>query len=353
MEDVIGIIAHELITKKVSPSLIVTVQQHRKEIFKQAYGNLYYSGMPICPAYVKTSTYDIASITEVFTSTAILLLVEKEIINLEDKVSDYISKELVPFGDKITIKDLLTHTTGIQAHMSKLATNIDFKDNALRYIGQNQLKWLPGTNAEYTNVNMFLLGRILEIVKSKSLSQIITQLVLEPLNMKDTSFYSSELPHINNRRCNCAPTEVVDGLDICGVVHDESTRALGGVAGHAGLFSTARDLQKFAQFWLDQFKCRGGYTFRNTANIAKINYTRSCKIHSGLGWMLNRPWMGKFMLDAIGHSAFTGPYLLINYEHDLAIVILMNRTYPKRTDRTHVLRNIYARHIINSIHGSL
>jgi CubicO group peptidase (beta-lactamase class C family) len=217
----------------------------------------------------------------------------------------------------------------------------------------------PGTVVAYTNVNSLLLGEIVARLRGESLDAALAALVSGPLGLRDTWFRppATLLPRI-------APTEIDTtwrGGLVHGSVHDESAHALGGVAGHAGLFSTAKDLYRFCQMWLgdrpttnDQrpmarygdndpvisSPCHLATLSSSphdqilrpeTIALATANYTPNLNLACGLGWMLDRPnFMGRAPAGSFGHTGFTGPALVVVPREQLIVVALSNRVYPQR-----------------------
>jgi CubicO group peptidase (beta-lactamase class C family) len=189
----------------------------------------------------------------------------------------------------------------------------------------------PGQRAAYTNVNSLLLGEIVGRLRGLPLDQVIERFVLAPLGMGATGFR----PDLELRPL-IAPSEYDDewrGGLVHGSVHDESAHALGGVCGHAGMFSTAADLARFCAAWL-----RGGPPLvpPEIAALATTNHTPGLELACGLGWMLDRPaFMGALAPQCYGHTGFTGPVLLVAPRCGRSLVLLSNRTYPRRTAPAH------------------
>jgi CubicO group peptidase (beta-lactamase class C family) len=207
-----------------------------------------------------------------------------------------------------------------------------------------------GTIVAYTNVNALLLGEVVARLFGSPFDDAVRGLVSEPLGLGDTQFCppAELLPRV-------APTEIDQdwrGALVHGSVHDESAHVLGGVAGHAGLFSTVADLYKFCRMWLAVVSCRqsavGGQQLSEqlatgdlflkpaTAQVATTNQTPTLNAACGLGWMLDRPnFMGAAPRGTFGHTGFTGPVMIIAQQHQLLWVLLSNRVYPRRRAAEH------------------
>jgi CubicO group peptidase (beta-lactamase class C family) len=193
---------------------------------------------------------------------------------------------------------------------------------------------VPGSLVAYANVNTLILGRILEVITYQSLTQILTQYVLQPATMHETWFNPAAtlLTRI--------PPSEIDSVrgEVWGTVHDESTAALGGVAGHAGLFGTAADMLRFGQAWLDTLAGHGPWGIDVAlAQQALQNQSPAGQLGVGLGWMLARDnFMPATVLDAMAaHTGFTGPVVAIVPQQQLVWALLSNRTWPQRTPPQH------------------
>lgn len=335
-------IVTEAIAQRVFPGAVVLVAHEGVLRHRAAYGSTMYADPGSQPVTL-TTRYDIASLTKVFTATAILQLYDAGAIILDWPASAYLPG-LQAQG--VTVRHLLTHTSGLALQLSTLrAAGADGLRAAV--YATNPIH-RPGTHVAYTNINSMLLGDIVAAVYGQPFDQALRALLLEPLGLEATGFCPDLSVHANT-----APTEWDTewrGRLVQGVVHDESTFALGGVAGHAGLFSTATDLWRFAQMWLDQGVAQQRRFLRaETVALATRDHTHELAhaagsatptngetLQCGLGWMLNRPnFMGNAPADTYGHTGFTGPALAIVPGERLIVVVLSNRTYPRRTPPQH------------------
>ncbi len=194
----------------------------------------------------------------------------------------------------------------------------------------------PGSSVAYTNINSLLLGEIITAVYGQPLDRAIDELVCRPLGLQRTGFRPDPalIAHI-------APTEFDGewrGCLVHGVVHDESAYVLGGVAGHAGLFSTAGDLWTFCRAWLPAGSDHYPTPLLNptTLTLAITNQTPGLAQACGLGWMIDRPnFMGLAPHGSYGHTGFTGPALVIVPHDRLIIIVLSNRVHPQRSAPRH------------------
>jgi CubicO group peptidase (beta-lactamase class C family) len=281
---------------------------------------------PVAPDTI----FDIASLTKVFTATAALRLLDQGRFELTSRLCTL----LPAFSDRTCrVVDLLTHTSGLDLRLSTLAPSGEAALRAAIYGAQPAHP--PGSRVAYTNINALLLGDIVAAVYGAPLEQAIADLVLQPLELSDTGFRPRP-----ERRSRIAPTEYDASWRAClvhGVVHDESAYALGGVAGHAGLFSSAGDLMRLCQAWLTAWHGQPGAIVQpQTARLACSNQTPHATLACGLGWMLDRPaFMGRAPAGSYGHTGFTGPAMVTIPQLETIVVVVSNRIYPARGPATH------------------
>lgn len=317
------------VEERIFPGAVVLVARDDTILHHTAYGATIYDaeGAPVEPATI----YDVASLTKMFTATAALRLYDAGRLDLEAPVCAY----LPSFRARaITVRHLLTHTSGLDL---RLATLCRGGQDAVRTAVYAALPaHPPGSKVAYTNINSLLLGDIVATVFGQPLDRAIDDLVCRPLGLRDTGFRPD--PALLTR---IAPTEFDHewrGCLVHGVVHDESAYALGGIAGHAGLFSTADDLRRFCRAWLPPMHNRADSLFlrRETMALATRNHTPGLAQACGLGWMIDRPnFMGPAPAGSYGHTGFTGPALVIIPHHRLLIVIMSNRVHPRRSAPRH------------------
>lgn len=327
------------IERRIFPGAVVLVLQDGLPRHARAYGTTMYADPGSQPVTLAT-IYDIASLTKVFTATAALRLLDQGLLALDAPVVDYLPGAR---ATGVTVRHLLTHSSGLHLQLSTLRQRGAAGIRAAVYSVEPSRP--PGTHVAYTNINSLLLGDIVAQVYGRSLDIALHELVIEPLGMQYTRF----CPPVA-WRARIAPTEWDcdwrGGL-VWGEVHDESAHALGGVAGHAGLFSTVADLQRFAQMWLAAGVWRDSRLLRaETVALAIHDHTAemgirltepgTAALHCGLGWMLKRAnFMGNAPDDTYGHTGFTGPVITLVPRYRLAVILLSNRTYPHRTPPDH------------------
>ena len=243
LADEIDAIVADAIERHIFPGAVVMIAQSAEVLHYAAYGTTMYADPGSQPVQLDT-IYDIASLTKMFTATAALRMSDAGKLDLAVPVASYLPEFRAP---DVLIRHLLTHTSGLDIRLSALrhAGRAGMLDAVYRAIPIHP----PGSTVAYTNVNSLLLGEIVAHLHGAPLDAALRELVIDPLGLHDTLFRPPPalLPRI-------APTERDQewrGALVHGSVHDESTHALGGVAGHAGLFSTAADLHVFCRMWLD------------------------------------------------------------------------------------------------------
>lgn len=326
----IDAIVASAIEQRIFPGAVVLAARDDIILHHAAYGAMTYdaaSDAPVEPATI----YDIASLTKMFTATAALRLYDAGRLDLEAPVCAY----LPAFRARtITVRHLLTHTSGLDLRLSTLCRG---GRDAILTAAYNALPaYPPGSRVAYTNINSLLLGEIVAAVSEQALDRAIDALVCQPLGLRHTGFRPDAA-----LLARIAPTEIDDAWRGClvhGVVHDESAYALGGVAGHAGLFSTASDLWRFCRAWLPPTRDSADPLLLRpeTIALATTNHTSGLTQACGLGWMIDRPnFMGPAPAGSYGHTGFTGPALVIAPTYRLIVVIVSNRVYPQRSAPRH------------------
>lgn len=269
--------------------------------------------------------HDIASLTKlVVTNTLISFLLRDNKLKLDDSVALYIDNFLFP---KVKIIHLLTHSSGLKALFSKY----DLKDKS-EFTEKLELEFEPGTDIRYVDINFILLGFIVEKLYNDTIDNLANKYIFKPLDMKDTCFN----PKNKDR---CVPTELTEnrGL-VVGTVHDEKAEFLGGVAGHAGAFSTTYDLRNFVEMVLSNGYHKG-YEFLEkkyidnwfqALYIGEDGTRRTCGWCYGKSSKLCKDVCGE---DTIIHTGFPGHHILIDRTNDIGIILLSNRIHPTRENK--------------------
>jgi uncharacterized protein YbbC (DUF1343 family)/CubicO group peptidase (beta-lactamase class C family) len=319
-----GAVAEALARRDV-PGAVVLVLHDGRVIWRKAYGVR--SRQPTTVPLNADTVFDLASLTKpIATATSILLLIEKGKLRLSDQAAQYIPGFARLGKEKITVEHLLLHTSGLIADNS-LADYRDGPAQALERIHALGTVATPGERSIYSDVGYIVLGELVQRVSGQSLDAFARQHIFAPLGMSDTTFCPT-----GDSKQRAAPTEQHQGRWLTGEVHDPRARALGGVAGHAGLFSTADDLAIYAQMLLDNGMFRGQ---RILAPLTVRLMTTPRLVPRGLrsyGWDVQTGYSSQrgSLFPAgqgFGHTGFTGTSLWIDPASRTAVILLTSRLY--------------------------
>ena len=319
------------VAKKAFPGAVLAVAQHGRLLALKSFGRI--DSSADAPPMPVDAIFDLASLTKVIgTTTAAEILYDRHELDLDAPVVRYLPEFAgTPGHDGITVRHLLSHSSGLQSADGVWKSAKDRQD-LLRQIYATPTLTPPGTVFAYRDTNIILLGEIVQRLSGQPLDRFLAREVFGPLGMKDTGFRPSSalLPRI-------APTEQDDTFRhmlVRGVVHDENAYMMGGVAGHAGLFSTARDLSTLAQLYLNHGSYRGKRLIR-ASTIALFETPQNMPTGSSraLGWDMPTPggFSGPLASPrAIIHTGFTGTSIYIDPDRDAFVVLLTNRVNPTR-----------------------
>ncbi|WP_404712598.1 serine hydrolase domain-containing protein [Sphingomonas sp. MMS24-J13] len=321
------------VAQKAFPGAVLAVGQHGRLIALKAFGRM--STAPDAPPMATDTIFDLASLTKVIgTTTAAAILYDRHKLDLDAPVVRYLPEFGGTAGhDRITVRHLLTHSSGLTPPVTLWQHATD-RDGILRQIYTMQVTEAPGTAYHYRDENMILMGEIVRRISGLPLDRFLQKEAFAPLGMTDTGFRPSA-----SLLDRIAPTEQDDILRhtlVHGVVHDENAFLLGGVSGHAGLFSTAGDLAKLAQLYLDGGRYRGVRLFRpSTAALFMTAQSIPAGSPRALGWDMAAP--GSFAgplaaPHAVIHTGFTGTSIYIDPDRDAFVILLTNRVNPTRTN---------------------
>jgi CubicO group peptidase (beta-lactamase class C family) len=296
------------------PGAAVVIGYRGRIVWERGYGRLdWQTYVPVDP---RRSIYDLASLTKVVATTAAaMVLVDRGRLDLDDPVGRYLPEYGRGAKARVTIRDLLTHTSGLPAGRS-LASAGGSPGAARRVVLATPLESEPGSRSTYSDLGADVLGFVVERVTGEPLDRFVQRTVFQPLGMQSTMF---RLPAALRGRT--APTLALASR---GSVHDGNARALGGVAGHAGLFSTATDLARYAQLMLD-----GGAsgTVRIAGDSTVAAFTRRTAGWRALGWNTcsGGAACGRYLdSTAFGHTGFTGTSMWIDPRRELYVIVLTN-----------------------------
>ena len=315
------------------PGAVILIGNEGKVVYRKAFG---VSALkPKKLSMTIDTIFDIASLTKVIaTSTAVLQLVEMGKLNLEDPVAKYWPEFKGSGKEEITVRDLLTHYSGLRPSLDQ-RPNWTGYGAALRMIEEEKPLFPPGTNFIYSDINFIILGELVWRLSGEPLSTYCAEHIFKPLGMEDTGFKPSP-----DFRPRIAPTEYQNGSTgkmLWGEVHDPTANSMGGVAGHAGLFSTADDLAIFAQMVLDGGR-RKNVQVLSPATVKEMTTPQSPpdKIPlRGLGWNIDSSLASE---SSYGHKGFTGTGIWIDPVSNTYVIILTNRVHPNGKGKVEPLR---------------
>ncbi len=318
----------DAIAQQKLPGAVLIVGHQGKIVYEKAYGRR--AIVPKPEAMTADTIFDLASLTKVVaTTTALMQLFEQGKFRLNDKVTDYIP-EFQGGKSAITLRNLFTHFSGLKPDVP-LAHPWSGYQTGVQLACTDPPDGAPGARFVYSDINFILLGELVHRLSGEMLSDYARDHIFRPLGMKDTMFQPPPalLPRI-------APTEraTADSPPLRGVVHDPTARNMGGVAGHAGVFSTAQDLARFAQMILNGGEL-DGVRIAGAATIQKFTEPQSPPDQPnlrGLGWDIDSPYSSNrgelFPIGSFGHTGFTGTSLWIDPQSQTYVILLANSVHP-------------------------
>lgn len=269
--------------------------------------------------------FDLASVSKLFTSLVIMQLVESGAIELDRPVIDYLPEFGAAGKQAVTVRQLLVHTSGFPAEIPLWRI---FADRAARIRGalEAELVAAPGTAYCYSDLNLITLGELAGRITGHGLDRLVADRISTPLGLSDTGYNPD--PSVRGRVAATEFEIVPDRGMVHGQVHDENAWSLGGVAGHAGVFSTAADLARLARAIIN-----GELLGDGAAAEMITNQTPDFPGHDhGLGFEINQAWyMGDLAgPHTVGHTGYTGTSLVIDLERQAYVILLTNRVHPNR-----------------------
>ncbi len=348
-----------------TPGAVVLVARHGRIAYFKAYGNR--SIQPAREPMTIDTIFDMSSLTKVMaTVPSIMLLVENGTVRLEDRVKRYLPSFSGGGKDSITLRQLLTHHSGLPADFDLSRQWFGYK-SAIEELWKINTDSEPGKEFLYSDLNFVILGEIVRTVSGKTLDEFAQQNIYIPLEMTDTFFHPSA--KLIGR---IAPTESrrntlkylkgmasIASLDkiLRGEVHDPTAWRMGGVAGHAGLFSSAQDLAIYAQMLLDGGIYQGVRILSPLTVQAMSNPQSPEDSHQvrGYGWDIDSTYSaprGDIFRDGYGHTGFTGTSLWIHPPTSTFIIILSNRVHPEGGKDINHLRAVIANIVAAAISDS-
>jgi len=320
------------IRDSVFPGAVLLVAKRGRVILFRPYGKQTYDkdAVPV----TKESMFDLASVTKVVgTTSAAMLLYDEGKLDLDAPVVRYLPQFGKNGKDKITIRNLLLHNSGLPAWVpfyKKLKTPKEVIDSIMNI----KLDFPPGTKYQYSDLGMITLQKVIEKITGTTIDKFLKKRVFKPLGMTHTMYNPSP-----KYWYYCMPTERDNywRMELMkGKVHDEAAYLLGGVAGHAGLFSTADDVAKLVYTVLNHGNY-GGLQLFKASTVDNWTTKQTQQSTRALGWDTKSPehssFGTKFSLNSFGHTGFTGTSVWANKDRDVLVVLLTNRVYPTRKNR--------------------
>ena len=311
--------------------------EHRGNAYHKAYGNR--ALVPSPEPMTEDTIFDLASLTKVVACTpALMLLIERGQVKLDEPVQTYIPQFTGGGKETVTVRHLLTHLSGLRGDIE---TQSDWHGQpaAIEKACAEKLVTPPGTAFRYSDINFFLLGEIVQRAAKTPLEEFAAREIFSPLKMVDTGYLPPQ-----SKLARIAPTEVVGGKPFRGVVHDPTARHMGGVAGHAGLFTTAADLARYGRMLLNQGELEGVRIFKpeTIQLMTTVQSPAGLSARRGLGWDIDTGYSGPrgaiFPLGSYGHTGWTGTSLWIDPFSETFVIFLSNRNHPDESGNVGQLR---------------
>ena len=322
---VVDPVIHEAIHDQLIPGAVLVVGHDGRVIYRKAYGDRALE--PRREAMTLDTIFDLASLTKVIaTTTAVMQLVERGKVRLNDAVAKYLPDFAQNGKEDVTVRQLLTHYSGLAPDLD-LKIPWQGKETGYRMAFAETPQEPPGSEFTYSDINFIMLGALVERVSGETLDQYTARHIFAPLKMTHTRYVPPA-----TWRAKIAPTQYDDNnVMLRGVVHDPTARRMGGVAGHAGLFSTADDLAKFAQALLD-----GGDGILSALSVTKMTSPEqppSAMVLRGFGWDIDSPFSSNrgdlLPVGSFGHTGFTGTSLWIDPTTKTYIILMTNAVHPR------------------------
>jgi CubicO group peptidase (beta-lactamase class C family) len=320
------------------PGAVVLILHKDEVVHRKAYGLL--AVEPDKKPLAADALFDMASLTKpIATGTAVMMLIEQSKLKPEDKVAKHWPAFAANGKEDVTVAQLLLHTSGLTPD-NALADYQNGSEKSFERIAGLKLEAPPGTRFKYSDVGFITLGHLVERISGTTLDRFAKQHVFDPLKLKDTGFKPAE-----SLRARIAPTGKRDGAIILGEVHDPRAWKLGGVAGHAGLFSTADDCARYCRMMLNGGELDGVRVLK--AETVKF-FTEPHEVPDGknksfrsYGWDVDTAYAGQRgevfpKGGGFGHTGFTGTSIWVDVKSRTAVILLTSRVHP--ADKGNVLR---------------
>jgi uncharacterized protein YbbC (DUF1343 family) len=309
------------------PGAVLLAGQRDRILHRKAYGRR--SLQPSIEMMTPDTIFDAASLTKIVaTTSSVMKLFEQGKIRLQDPVTTYLP-EFQGGKSSITVRQLLTHFSGLRPDVD-LKPEWSGNDTGIRLALNDQPVAEPGERFIYSDINFILLGEIVRVVSGRPIDAYSREEIFLPLGMKETGFKPA--PSLRPR---IAPTEIWKGEILRGVVHDPTTRFMGGVAGHAGLFTTAADLSRWCRMLLNGGELDGVRLFSamTVRKFTEPNTPPHQPVMRGLGFDIDSQYSANrgelYPIGSFGHTGFTGTSVWIDPVTQSYVILLSNSVHPK------------------------
>jgi CubicO group peptidase (beta-lactamase class C family) len=325
-------LANAAIADRAASGIAIAVGRWGRLVHLRGYGAIDWA--PGSPAVTDSTLFDLASMTKVVaTTTAAAMLEEQGRLDLDQRLAWYLPGITDTAKQRITVRQVLTHRGGFEA-FAPLYREFRGREQYLRQIDARPLRYPPGRQTVYSDWDLVLVGLLVERLTGEELDRWTAAHVFAPLGMRDTRFRPD--PSLRPR---IAATEFDSARGhIWGEVHDPNAWALGGVAGHAGLFGSARDLAVFAQMLLNGGEY-GGVRILRPETVARWTTPGYARSSRALGWdtpSRNSSAGRYFGPRSFGHTGYTGTSIWVDPERGLFVILLTNRVNPTSENQKHV-----------------
>jgi CubicO group peptidase (beta-lactamase class C family) len=299
--------------------------------------------LPKSETMTEDTIFDAASMTKVLATTpALMLLYERGKLSIDEPVATYVPAFKGGGKEGITLRHLLTHTSGFSRTLSRSPDWSDFK-KAFQLVCAEHPSHPPGANFLYSDINFIILGEVVVRISGMGLAEFAEREIYQPLKMTDTGYLppASKLSRI-------APTEKLWREVLRGKVHDPKAQSMGGVAGHSGVFTTASDVARFARMMLNGGELDGVRILKSETVklMTAVQTPATVKARRGLGWDIDsdfsRPRGDKFPIGSYGHTGFTGVCLWIDPFSETFWMLLSNRVHPEQSGNIYALQKSLA-----------
>ena len=328
-------LAYDGIREGAAPGMSIAVGRYDRLVYMRGYGSTDWT--PGWPDVTDSTLYDLASLTKVIaTTTAAMILEEEGRLDISRPVHEYVPELDAPDKAGITVRMLLTHSGGFEAG-ADLYARARGRAEYLALINSRPLKYTPGTQTLYSDWDFVLMQAVVERISGLPLDQFTAAHVFGPLGMRDTRFNPDTSDKALRKRIAPTAIDSTRGGLLWGTVHDANAWALGGVSGHAGLFSSARDLAVFAAMMLNGGEYHGVRILR-PETISRWTARQAGMSSRALGWDTPAPDASSghyFSPRSFGHTGFTGTSVWIDPERGVFVVLLMNRVNSHGENERH------------------